>query len=73
MLKEFWIFKDEPNSNINVFMAESKRQALELFNKEMGEKFKFTSELAPKNSYSLVSKKDWLNYNFAKVSTITSI
>ena len=63
-MKTYLIFWNEPHATINEYKADSKREALKMYNAEHGTNYKI-------KKYGLlwiVEKSDWYHYNFRKIS-----
>lgn len=66
-MKEYWIFKNEPNSIMYSYTAANKREALNQYNAQHNTRYK----LARGGELWVVEKAAWRNYQFSKISTAT--
>lgn len=66
---KYFVIENAPRGKMYEYEAESKRDALIMFSKQQGAKYKFTRERA--TAYFMGLASDWRNYNFAKMSNIT--
>lgn len=66
-MKTYWIFKNEPKSEISEYMAESKREALKMYNAEHNTDYKIKKE-KPYSKICIVEKTAYLHYNFRMFS-----
>lgn len=66
-VKTYWIFKNEPKSEISEYTAESKREALKMYNAEHNTDYKIKKE-KPYSKICIVEKTAYLHYNFRMFS-----
>lgn len=66
-MQKFLIFRGYYNLTGSVVVAVNKKEALKLYNEQKGLNLKFNRKAA-KDYVSVVSEKDWKNYNFQAVS-----
>lgn len=66
-MRIYWIFKNEPSAEISEYQAESKRKALDMYNKD----HKTNYVIKRGNAHSkicIVEKLAYLHYNFRMFS-----
>ena len=66
-MKTYWIFKNEPKSEISEYTTESKREALKMYNAEHNTDYKIKKE-TPYSKICIAEKTAYLHYNFRMFS-----
>ncbi len=71
-MKEYYFFKNNPSADLISIFADSKREALILYNKTFKTNYKFVNKWRAMGTMAItiVQKQDYLHYNFGRWSYV---